>query len=99
MTHVRLSQDGTRCAVSCEGHATGSVEVCAAVSMLIQTAAAWARGSGAVIFDLRLDPGDARLEYDADDDGLVLLDVLHVGFALLARRYPDIVELETTITA
>lgn len=94
MTHVKLSRDGTRCAVSCEGHATGDAAVCAAVSMLIQTAAAWARGTEAVIFDLKLDPGDGRLEYDAGEDGLVLLEVLHVGFWLLARRYPEIVELE-----
>ena len=41
VTKVYLEKDGGRYLVACQGHATGSVEMCAAISCLVQALDSW----------------------------------------------------------
>jgi len=85
MTHVYLEQDGDRYTVRCEGHAVGSVELCAAISCLLYTAAGWLHNAEAEILEERLDPGDAKLVFRGGDDCGTLFEILIVGFLQLQK--------------
>lgn len=66
MTRVYLERDGNLYTLSAQGHATGSVEVCAAVSALIQTLRCYLMGREAMIYD-RMTDGAAFLTFRIDD--------------------------------
>ena len=68
MTDVYLEQNGKRYLVSAKGHATGSIETCAAISTLMYSLAGWLHNSNAVTYTERLEPGDSCLSYSDSDD-------------------------------
>jgi len=90
MTLVDFDRREGRCSVRARGHATGSVEVCAAVSMLLQALAEYAAQQGAL--------ESARLESGYGE--VVLRDTPHTapawalcvcGLELLAAEYGEYV--------
>lgn len=95
MTRVCIERDGTRCAVACEGHATGRPDVCAAVSCLIYSAAGWARNAETEL-ETRLEPGNARLVFAGEGCGAVF-EFLAVGFLQLERKYPKFLSVEIRV--
>ena len=66
MTKICLERDGNLYTLSAQGHATGSVEVCAAVSALIQTLRCYLLGREAMIYD-RMTDGAEFLTFRIDD--------------------------------
>ena len=89
MTHIHLVRDHTKVTVVCRGHATGSVEACAAISTLVQTAVSWAHTAGAVIYSEVLESGHAGISFDAGPQGMTVFDMLHAGFVNLQHKYPQ----------
>lgn len=84
MTKVYLEQDGDRYLVSCLGHATGSVEMCAAISCLMGTLEGWLDGHGAEVTERCMEPGRAVLRFTGGDDCKTAFEVLCAGFFRLA---------------
>lgn len=100
MTRVKLTYqmywtaDFTRYTLTCEGHATGSAEMCAAISCLVYTAAGWLRNTeGATLIAEELTPGRAMLAFTGKDAG-TLYDFLAVGFLQLEQHDPDHISVE-----
>ena len=86
MTRVYLERDGNLYTLSAQGHATGSVEVCAAVSALIQTLRCYLMGREAMIYD-RMTEGAAFLTFRIDDPAP--FDMVCCGLKCLAKIAPD----------
>ena len=98
MTAIYLEQDGDRYTVSAKGHATGSMEVCAAVSTLLYTLDAWLHNTDLDVLRERLEPGDALIEYAGIDAGAqTAFDFVTVGFLQLAKSEPSAIEVEAKI--
>lgn len=70
MTQVQLKENVTTYEIECKGHATGSVEVCAAVSILMYAIANWniRYGSGEAL-PSTLDDGYAHIKLRKADPG------------------------------
>jgi uncharacterized protein YsxB (DUF464 family) len=95
MTKVSLSQRGSRYGIECQGHATGSVQVCAAVSTLVTTLAGWLHNAqGVELITERLNTADAKLEYIGGADAETAFELVMVGFLQLAASYGEYISVE-----
>jgi len=97
MTRVYLEQDGNRYCVCCKGHATGSVEACAAVSCLVYTLAGWLRNVATLTVEERLEDGDAVIRFMGGDAAETAFDVICVGFLQLKAQYGAFVQVDLQI--
>lgn len=87
MTKVSLTEKITVYEIECKGHATGSTEVCAAVSMLMTAMANWniMYGSGDLVPSV-LDDGYAKVRLRKADPGAkAIWQLANVAFHLLAE--------------
>lgn len=103
MTRVRLTQEpGRHYALTCEGHATGSPEVCAAISCLAGSLEGWVENSpSADAQQLEIRPGFVQITFAPADgtDGAVMAcqgvyDLLQIGFLRLEAAAPDFLCVE-----
>ncbi len=97
MTRVYLEQDGNRYCVSCKGHATGSVEACAAVSCLVYTLAGWLRNVDTLTTQARLEEGDSLICFYGGAAAETAFDVICVGFLQLQAQYGAFVQVDLQI--
>ena len=95
MTRVHITHDPDRFTVTAKGHATGSPEVCAAVSGLVYALAGFLQGFGA---KSRLEAGDAEVECLSSYETDLALEMAYVGFQQIAQQYPDYLQVETNVT-
>lgn len=94
MTRVYLEQDGQRYTVSCQGHATGSVEACAAVSCLVYTLAGWLRNTSVLVLKSKLEDGDALIQYHGGAAAETTFDMICVGFLQLQEQYGEYITVD-----
>lgn len=95
MTNVTLSQSVKGFTVKARGHATGSPEMCAAVSCLIQTAAGWLRNTDSItIRTMELGSGKALLKWRGGDRARWLWELLEIGFLQLELTAPEYIHVE-----
>ena len=94
MTRVTLKEDGRRYSVICEGHATGSVEVCAAVSTLVYTLLGYLKNAdGVAVENAELADGYAEIEFSGGECARVAFDLICIGFLQLAMAKGEHVEI------
>ena len=87
MTQVLLKEHVSTYEIVAKGHATGSTEVCAAVSMLMTAVANWNQiyGSGDLL-PSELKPGYARVKLRKADEGAkAIWELVNVAFHALAE--------------
>lgn len=87
MTKVQLKETVATYEIVAKGHATGSTEVCAAVSMLMTAMANWNMlyGSGDIIPSV-LEPGYAKVKLRKADPGAkAIWELANVAFHALAE--------------
>ena len=103
MTHVSLAQrPGTIYTVTCEGHATGSLEMCAAISCLTGSLEGWVENSPhAVGKVLEIRPGFAQITFVPAEgaDGAAAacqgaFDLLQAGFLRLEATGSEYLSVE-----
>ena len=94
MTQVYLEQNGRRYMVSCRGHATGSVEACAAVSCLVYTLAGWLRNTSVLVVKEKLEEGDALIQFHGGVAAETAFDMITVGFLQLQAQYGDYISVD-----
>lgn len=92
MTRVHITYGPDRFTVTAKGHATGSPEVCAAVSGLIYALAGFLQNFGA---KARLEAGDAEVECLSSYETDLALEMAYVGFRQIAQQYPEYLQVET----
>ena len=80
-----------------EGHATGSPEVCAAVSAILTTLAGWlSNNPDSIDEDVRpeidLQPGDAYIFCKGDARCNAVFEAAVIGLLQLQQSYPDYID-------
>lgn len=96
MVTVELLRDGITYTVTAKGHATGSPEMCAAVSTLMCMAAGWAQcEERAKVLRADLESGDAKVSWRGV--GEPVFDALEVGFRQLELTDPERIRVEKKI--
>lgn len=95
MTKVTLECRGSTRRLTCSGHATGSVQVCAAVTALAMALAGWTHNAqGVEVVKERLCTADVELEYIAGAENEAAFDLVTVGFLQLAAAYGEFISVE-----
>lgn len=95
MTRVTLNKDDGRYSVVCEGHAVGSVEVCAAVSTLVYTLLGYLKNAdGVVVEKAELADGYAEIEFSGGERARAAFEMVSVGFLQLELANKNFLEIE-----
>lgn len=89
MTEVIIRRDGRMYYVSAQGHATGSVEVCAAVSALMYTLDGYINNAPIRIYEECMEPGNVLLRFEGGTEAEIAVDVVSVGIEMLELTFPD----------
>lgn len=78
----------------CEGHATGSVEVCAAVSTLVYTLLGYLKNAdGVAVENAELADGYAEIEFSGGECARVAYELICIGFLQLAMAKGELIEV------
>lgn len=94
MTRVTLKEDGGRYSVVCEGHATGSCEVCAAVSTLVYALLGYLKNADDVVVEKsELAGGYAEIEFSGGERARVAFGMVSIGFLQLERANKNFIEI------
>ena len=93
MTKVTFARYGDAFMVEARGHATGSKEVCAAVSVLMTTLAGYA-ANRATPLEIRLAPGDSIVQFFGGKEAEAVYDAMRIGFMQLAASYGKFLRIE-----
>lgn len=98
MTRVYLEQDGNWYMLSCRGHATGSVEACAAVSCLVYTLAGWLHNTEDACAEAEtIEDGYVVLRFTGGEAARIAFELVLVGFLQLAQEYGEYVSVESQV--
>lgn len=94
MTRVTLLRSGPTYTVRCQGHATGSVEACAAVSCLVYTLAGWLHNMATLTLHEKLESADAEIIFAGGKEAETVFDMICVGFLQLEKEYSAFVSVD-----
>ena len=93
MTKVVCSQDGDTYRIECQGHATGSELVCAAVSVLVTTLAGYLENE-LVNSKHKLTMGDCLVEMQTTDPAAIgAWRATVFGLMQLENSFPDYIQV------
>lgn len=98
MTKVLMVRDGSPSTgwwytVEATGHSTGSVELCAAVSTLMQTLSAWLDLRGAAVSERVIESGRCKLRFSGHRCDTAF-EVIYAGFMGLQATDPRRIKVE-----
>lgn len=95
MTTVIYNQDGSEYTIQCIGHATGSDNVCAAVSSIIYTLAGYLHNTNEiVVLTSHLESGNVMLAFAGEKEAKVAFDMAVIGLLQLAKSFPEYVRIK-----
>lgn len=96
MTRGTITFDGKNLTLSLYGHATGSPEVCAAISGIAGALAGWVLNHpGAEPATIRLEDGEAYIRAVRPDLRCrVAFEMAEIGLLQIARQYPEFLAFE-----
>lgn len=98
MTDIQIEKQGDRWRFSAQGHATGSVEACAAVSVLLTALDAYLQyGSeelGTRVYRREVGSGTVRLHFSGGAETRGAAEVVELGLLLLQKSYGEYISVE-----
>lgn len=93
MTSVYAERDGRRCILCAQGHATGSPEVCAAVSGILYALAGYLTNAqearGLELRHYTMESGDVLLDFNRDDGAVAAFEMAVIGLKQVEKAYPE----------
>jgi len=93
MTRVYAERSGNRCILSAKGHATGSVEVCAAISAIVYALAGYLMNHDIKISEQRMEEADVLLDFSGDECAAAAFEVAVIGLAQIGQQYPGLLQV------
>lgn len=98
MTQVYADRSGNRCILSAQGHATGSVEVCAAVSGVLYALAGYltnaVRERYIEFYENRMETADVLLDFNGDNCTTAAFEMAVIGLAQIGQQHPEFLQVE-----
>lgn len=97
MTQVKLTQDGNKYTVTATGHATGSVEMCAAISSLLYALDGWLANSDVIVSEKRMDDADVHIVFVGGERCETVFDMVTIGFLRLQETDRERIKVDVQI--
>ena len=95
MTCITLSNSEGRYTVEAQGHATGSVQACAAVSALMYSLAGYlANADGIELYSEDIADGFFAVEFSGEHAAQFIYDFCLIAFLQLEKNYADFVTVK-----
>ena len=98
MTQVHAERSGNRCILSAKGHATGSVEVCAAASGILFALAGYLanaiRERYIEFYENRMEEADVLLDFNGDECTAAAFEMAVIGLAQIGQQHPEFLRVE-----
>ena len=98
MTTGYAELEGGRCLLTLDGHATGSPDVCAAVSGLVYALAGYLSNAElegrAEVYALELESGKVRIHCHGDDRVTAACEMAIIGLRQLEKAHPDLLQMD-----
>lgn len=98
MTNIYAERSGKRCLLVAKGHATGSEQVCAAVSALVYALAGYLtnaiRERYIEFYREQLESGDVVMDFNGDDCTAAAFETVVIGLQQIAQQYPEFICVE-----
>ena len=98
MTKVYAECSGNRCILSAKGPATGSVEVCAAVSGILYALAGYltnaVRERYIEFYENRMEEADVMLDFNGDECTAAAFEMAVIGLAQIGQQHPEFLCVE-----
>lgn len=98
MTTVHAERSGHRCTLSAKGHATGSEQVCAAVSGILYALAGYLanaiRERYIEFYDDHMEPGDVLLDFNGDGGTTAAFTMAVIGLQQIEQSCPDFIRVD-----
>lgn len=97
MTEIYAERDGNRFTINAQGHATGSPEVCAAISGILYALAGYvhnASDGSTISYDERLKSGFVYLDFHGGPGAAGAFDMAVIGLKQIEARYPEFLRVE-----
>lgn len=98
MVNVYAESDSNRYLLSSEGHATGSEQVCAAVSALVYAFAGYVENAkiegNATVYNMRLDSGKALIHCHGSREVGAAFDTVVLGLKQVELSHPELIRVE-----
>lgn len=97
MTRVYAERDGNRHIIYARGHATGSPEICAAISGILYALAGYVRNASdesTLAYSERLDSGDVALDFRGGDGARGAFEMAVIGLKQIEAKYPAFISVE-----
>ena len=98
MVKVYAESDGNRYLLSVQDHATGSEQVCAAVSALVYAFAGYVRNAKenrkAMVYNMKLDSGKALIHCHGDRDVGTAFDTVVLGLKQVEAGNGEYIQVE-----
>ena len=98
MTQVYAELEGGRCLLALDGHATGSPEMCAAISGIVYALAGYLsngeRDGFAEVYHMELESGRVRIHCRGDDRVTAACEMAIIGLGQLGKARPDLIQMD-----
>lgn len=97
MTKVYCEKDGNRYTVTARGHATGSPEVCAAISGILYALLGYvknAQDESTIAYSDRLSSGDVAIDFRGGENAEAVFNMTVIGLLQIEKSYPEYIEVE-----
>ena len=95
MTCVTLSESGGRYVVEAQGHATGSVQACAAVSVLMYSLLGYlSNADGVEVENEDIADGFFSVEFSGGEVARIMFEFCTISFLQLERSYGEYVSIK-----
>lgn len=99
MTRIYAEMDGPRCTLSAQGHATGSVEACAAISGILYALAGYVTNAKQEryieFYTWMVESGKVLLDFNGDEGTTAAFEMAVIGLLQIAKAHPEQVCMET----
>lgn len=97
MTKIYAERDGDLYLISAQGHATGSVEVCAAISGILYALMGYVKNAAdesAIICSDQIRSGDVQFQFRGGPGAAGAFEMAVIGLMQIEAKYPEFIQVE-----
>lgn len=98
MTRVYAEKDGDRYQIFARGHATGSPEVCAAISGILYALLGYvknAQDGSTLAYSDRISSGNVAIDFRGGESAEAVFDMAVIGLCQIEKSCPEYIHVET----
>ena len=94
MTEVKVKRSGKRCCLEANGHATGSVAVCAGISAILYALAGYLANHEVQVIRHHMADADVGMEFDGDPESVAAFEMAVIGLMQIELTHPEYISVK-----